>query len=137
VARLRFVTRTVYLCLVCIWAAPATLLGLSLGMLALFTGGTARRVGRVVEIHGGLAKTFLERFPGEPIAMTLGHTVIGRTQAGLDITRAHELVHVKQYERWGVFMLPAYLACSLCLWLIGRDPYRDNPFEKQAFREAP
>lgn len=125
------------MCLVCIWAAPATLLGLSLGMLALVTGGAARRVGRVVEIHGGLAKTFLERFPGEPIAMTLGHTVIGRTQAALDVTRAHELIHVKQYERWGGFMLPAYLACSFWLWLIGRDPYHDNPFEKQAFREAP
>ncbi len=79
----------------------------------------------------------MESFPGEPIAMTLGHTVIGRTEAALDMTRAHELVHVKQYEHWGAFMIPAYLACSLWLWLVGRDPYRDNPFERQAFREAP
>jgi hypothetical protein len=133
----RFIASKLGLCLVCVWAAPATLLGLSLGTLALLTGGTARRVGRVVEIHGGLARMFLESFPGEPMAMTLGHTVIGRTQAALDMTRSHELVHVKQYERWGPLMIPAYLSCSFCLWIMGRDPYRDNPFEKQAFREAP
>ena len=120
-----------------IWAAPATALGLILAMCALVSGGKTRRRGHVLEIHGGLAKRFLETFPGEPIAMTLGHTVIGRTEAALDITRAHELIHVRQYERWGPLMIPAYIACSLWLWLTRRDPYRDNPFEVQAYREAP
>jgi hypothetical protein len=28
-------------------------------------------------------------------------------------------------------------AASLYLWLTGRDPYRDNPFEKEAYGRAP
>jgi hypothetical protein len=71
------------------------------------------------------------------MAMTLGHTVIGRTTAALDLSRRHELVHVRQYERWGPLFIPAYLICSLWLRLAGRDAYRDNPFEVEAFREAP
>ena len=45
----------------------------------------------------------------------------------------HEMVHVRQYERWGPFFIPAYLACSLGLWLAGKDAYRDNPFEREAY----
>jgi len=68
--------------------------------------------------------------------MTLGHTVLGLTGAGLDVVRNHELVHVRQFERWGPFLIPAYLLASLVLWLRGRDAYHDNPFEVEAFREA-
>ncbi|HEX5446697.1 MAG TPA: hypothetical protein VFW87_22965 [Pirellulales bacterium] len=119
------------------WAAPASLLGLVVGAAALATGGKARRVGRILEFHGGAARWLLEHFPGEPWAMTLGHTVLGRTSAALEMSRNHELVHVRQYERWGPAFLPAYLLASLGLWLVGRDPYRDNPFETEAYREAP
>ena len=65
--------------------------------------------------------------------MTLGHCVITRTQADLDYSRQHELVHVAQYERWGPLFVPAYLACSAWMWLRGRDPYLDNPFEEEAY----
>jgi hypothetical protein len=51
----------------------------------------------------------------------------------LDYSRRHELVHVAQYERWGPLFVPAYLACSAWMWLIGRDPYLDNPFEEEAY----
>jgi hypothetical protein len=30
-------------------------------------------------------------------------------------------------------MGPAYLLSSLYLWLAGRNPYRDNPFEREAY----
>ena len=36
--------------------------------------------------------------------------------------------------RMGV--VTAYLGCSLVLWLTGRRPYRDNPFERQAFEQG-
>ncbi len=124
-------------CLRILWAAPWSALGLIVGLAALASGGKVRRVGLVLEIHGGAASWLLERFPAEPFAMTLGHTVLGRTHAALDICRAHELVHVRQYERWGPLFIPAYLGCSLLLWLRGCDPYRDNPFEVEAYREAP
>lgn len=69
-------------------------------------------------------------------AMTLGHVVLGRTPAALDISREHELVHVRQYELWGPLFVPAYLACSLWLWLRGGNAYFDNPFEKEAYSKA-
>jgi hypothetical protein len=94
--------------------------------------------GRVVEFYGGGVKWLLQQFFwGEgAMALTLGHTVLGQTDAALDIAREHELVHVRQYERWGPFMGPAYLGCSLVLWLTGRRAYRDNPFERQAYEEG-
>ena len=41
---------------------------------------------------------------------------------------------MRQYERWGPFFIPAYLAASLWMLVTGRDPYRENPFEREAFR---
>jgi hypothetical protein len=93
----------------------------------------------VIEFYGGAVKwllTGMNRWPFA-IALTLGHTVLGQTDAALDISREHELVHMRQYERWGPLMVPVYLGSSLVLWLRGKDAYRDNPFERQAFREVP
>jgi hypothetical protein len=42
-------------------------------------------------------------------------------------------VHVRQYERWGPAFLPAYLLSSLLQLLRGRNPYRENHFERQAY----
>ena len=70
------------------------------------------------------------------MALTLGHTILGQSDAALDISYAHEMVHVRQYERWGPFMGPAYLICTLILWLMGYRPYRDNPFEREAYNET-
>lgn len=122
-----------------IWASPYTLLGVLLGLLALVTGGGARTRRGAIEVHGGLVRWLLERMPidgGGAMAMTLGHTILGQTPAALDITREHEHVHVRQFERWGPLMGPAYLGCSVWLWL-RRDPrpYRNNPFEVEAYDE--
>jgi hypothetical protein len=109
-------------------------------MGSLATGGRVRLVGRALEFHGGLAAWLLEHAaPGEggAMAITLGHVILGRTAAALEIARRHEWVHVGQYERWGPFFIPAYLLASLGLWLIGRDPYRDNPFERAAYGPDP
>ena len=67
-------------------------------------------------------KWLLTRLPGGQftLAFTLGHTILGQTDAALDISYDHEMVHVRQYERWGPFMGPAYLICMLVLWLMGR-----------------
>lgn len=92
-----------------------------------------RRVEGVWEFHSGAAARF-DRSPLPRVgALTLGHTVIGRNQQTLDETRLHERVHVRQFERWGFLMGPAYLGCSAVLWLCGRDYYRDNPFEREAY----
>ena len=121
--------------LLMIWASPATLLGFTVGVIGLVTGGMAQRRGRVLEFHGGFTRWLLERMPyGQFVmAMTLGHIVLGKTDVALDIARDHELVHVRQYERWGPFFVPAYLIASLWLWFVGGDAYRDNPFEREAY----
>jgi hypothetical protein len=109
------------------WALPATCLGATLGLAALARGARASVVGGVLEVAGGMPRRF--GFG----AITFGHVIIGQSQACLDACRAHEHVHVRQYERWGVLLFPLYLGSSLVQWLRGRDPYLDNRFEKEAY----
>ena len=119
-----------------LWAAPASLPGLVLAGLALATRGRAGIVDGVLEVHGGAAEWVLRRcvpIRGGAQAMTLGHVVVGRTPVCLETTRTHERVHVRQAERWGPFFLPAYLLASGWAFVRGRDPYLDNPFEREAF----
>ena len=120
-----------------LWAFPGTILGLLLLCGALLTKGRVRVRDGVLQAHGGVV-TWLLRYctplPGGVDALTLGHVILGRTDATLAETHNHEMVHVRQYERWGPFFLPAYLLSSLFLFLSGRDFYHDNPFERQAFR---
>jgi len=116
-----------------IWASPGSLLGLLAAALTLMGGGSIACVDHTLECHGGFARWCLERRPFRARAMTLGHVILGRDPAALDATREHERVHVRQYERWGPLFIPAYLACSLYLWLRRRQPYWDNPFEVEAY----
>jgi len=118
-----------------LWASPYSVIGISIGLLGLCTGGRARVIGNTLEFHGGAVRWFVARLPGtfEAEAITFGHTILGRTSSGLDRLRTHEHVHVRQYERWGVLFGPAYLLCSAWLWWRGRDPYRENPFEVEAY----
>jgi hypothetical protein len=67
-------------------------------------------------------------------AITLGHVVLAQTRADLEQTRAHERVHVRQYERWGPFFPLLYLGASLAAWSRGDHPYLDNRFEREARR---
>ena len=78
--------------------------------------------GRTIEFYGGGVKWFLHRLPNGQftLALTLGHAILGQTDAALDISRDHELVHVRQYERWGPLMGPAYLGSSLVIWLAAK-----------------
>jgi hypothetical protein len=118
------------------WAFPATAVGLIFVLLAWLSGGRARVVDGVIEVQGGLVTLFLRGdFPGfsAASARTLGHVILGLDQANLDSSRVHERTHVRQYECWGVLLLPAYLASSWSAWRRGLDPYYDNRFEREAF----
>jgi hypothetical protein len=121
--------------LVRLWAFPTTLVGLPFAALAVATGGHIARVDGVLEARGGWVSRLLRRLPigRQGCAVTLGHVVLGTSRSTLAATRAHERVHVAQCERWGPLFLPAYAAASLWAWLRGRDPYRDNRFEREAF----
>lgn len=117
-----------------LWAAPGTLIGLPLVLLARATGGGAIVRGGTIEAHGGLILPVLERLGrGRTVdAMALGHVVLGRDEVSLAACRAHELAHVRQWERWGPLFLPAYFGASLWALLHGRDPYLANVFEREA-----
>ncbi len=121
-----------------LWTAPWTLFGLTIGGLGLITGGRVQRVGRVIEFWGGGVTAFLNIFPliKGASAVTFGHAVLGRSRSHLDASRRHELVHVRQYERWGPLFVPAYVLVWVLLWVGGKNPYLDNPFERQAYEEA-
>jgi hypothetical protein len=69
-----------------------------IGLIGICTGGHARVRGPVIEFYGGGVKWLLHRFPhGQfTLAFTLGPTVLGQTDAALDICRDHELVHVRR-----------------------------------------
>lgn len=118
-----------------LWVLPASLLGLLPLPLVLLQGGRARLVDGVLEIHGGIVVRILRKVTAS--AMTLGHVVWGCDAESLEVTRLHERVHVRQYERWGPLFIPAYLMSSLVAFLRGKNPYRDNRFEREAFAEAP
>jgi len=123
-----------------VWAFPASLVGLLFFPLAApWNKGRARVVAGVLELHGRPISWVLRKLTlikGGAAAMTFGHVVIGRDQESLDGSRSHERVHVRQYELWGVFFYPAYILSSLWLWVRGRDPYLDNPFEREAYGEV-
>ena len=121
--------------LIYLWTLPTTSLGLIFIPLAV-VGGGMQVVAGVLELYGGGVHGFLRYctlLPGGASAMTLGHVVLGRDRAALDASRVHERVHVRQCERWGPFFLPAYLMASIIAWFRGRDPYRGNAFEMEAY----
>lgn len=119
--------------LLIVWASPGSLIGLTVGVLSVARGGAIRRKGHTLECHGPLVRWVLTRRRIQARAMTLGHVILGCDEHALDVTRAHELVHVRQYERWGPVFIPAYLLSSAYLWFRGCDPYLDNPFEVEAY----
>ena len=109
-----------------LWAAPWSLVGVALGL----TFDTRRR-------HRGVLlcerATWPRRLGWRYRAITFGHVVLCVDDID-EPTFDHELVHVRQYERWGPLFIPAYLVSSLVAVLRGRHPYRDNTFELAARR---
>ena len=116
------------------WAAPCSAVGLFFGTLIVLFGGRITRASGIVVITwrdnkascGRLANSLRYR------AITFGHVVIAVTAEELVRMREHELVHVRQYERWGPAFLVAYPLSGVWQWLRGRKAYRDNHFEVQA-----
>jgi hypothetical protein len=117
------------------WAGPNTLLGAAFGGVVLCLGGRVQFVCGAAEFHGGLVGRAIASLPG-PLsfnAITFGHVILAISEAALCAFREHEQVHVRQYERWGPFFLPAYVVSSIWEVVHGRRAYWDNFFERQAF----
>ena len=121
-----------------LWAAPYSAVGLALGVVALLCGASMRVRSGTLEFGGGRIWSVLSACP-RPVsfcAITFGHVILGDDHATLDRVRPHEQVHVRQYERWGLLFIPAYLVSSLVQLVRRRDPYRDNYFEREARAKA-
>jgi len=120
------------------WTSPNSLIGLVIGGAMILLGARAGRIAGVLEVSGGLVGTLLgpRRIALPWRAMTLGHVILGIDEAALEQSRAHEHVHVRQYEQWGPFFLPAYVVSSLWQLACGRRCYRDNWFERQAYERS-
>lgn len=121
-----------------LWAGPASLLGLVLAAMAAPFGAALRLRSGVLEVTLAPRRSVQAlRVPFLPfVAITLGHVVVARTARDQHRLRAHERVHVAQYERWGPLFLLAYPAESARQLLLGRRPYVDNRFECEARRLA-
>ena len=93
----------------------------------------------VLEVHSPFIAwllrhcTILPGLSGGASAITFGHVVLARDRETLRLTRAHERVHVRQYERWGPAFIPAYLFAAVWGLLTGSGAYAGNVFEREAF----
>lgn len=112
-----------------VWCAPLTAVGL---VVAVASGArprwdTGRRCIVATDVGGpsGLAL----RLVGAG-ANTIGQVVLCRSRAPSAALLDHEAVHVRQGERLGPLLIPAYL------WLNALHGYRDNPLEHAARRGA-
>ena len=117
------------------WAAPASAIGLLLAVPALATGiARAACHSGVLEVSlvGGRWRGRSRAWPF--VAITFGHVVIAQSRRTQRLVRAHERVHVAQYERLGPLFLLAYPLESLLQLLRGSRPYVDNRFEREARR---
>ena len=117
------------------WAAPASLIGLVVALLTIACGGRMRLADGVIEAHGGRLATAVAR-RCRFCAITFGHVVLATDACAAERCRAHERVHVRQYERWGALFFVAYVASSAWQALAGGDAYRDNRFEREARHAA-
>jgi hypothetical protein len=106
--------------------------------IALVSGGSVQVVGGVIEATGGWLRPLLQRaLPGFSIgAITIGHIVLATDATAMAMCRAHERVHVSQFQRWGFFFPFVYTLASLvALWK--RQPiYQGNRYEKEAFEKS-
>ncbi len=65
------------------------------------------------------------------LAITVGHWILAWRP--LDAAElAHEMEHVRQWQRYGVRFIPRYLRASWQAARRGGDRYRDNVFERAA-----
>lgn len=107
-----------------VWAAPWSLFGLLLSL-----SFRHRVVTKGVVLAEGA--DWPRRLGWRYRAITFGHVVLCVDEADEDLL-THELVHVRQYERWGPLFVPVYLIASVVARLRGGRAYADNRFEVAA-----
>ncbi len=135
---LRTLRKACVLALKYAWASPATLVGATFALPALTTGARASVIGGVVEVSGGRIGRWLAVRPARCRfdAITFGHVVLCVDASTAVAVRAHERVHVRQYERLGALFFVLYAGSSVAQWARGGRAYFDNRFEREARAHA-
>lgn len=125
-----------------IWASPITLLAFLIYVCPFW----ALRWYRYVGFHEMAfvwkldeeSPEWLHRAWDGWAAHTFGNIIVAVESPHIsrftELILTHELQHVKQYMKLGVFMLPMYCFFSIVIKLAcgNSDPYLDNPFELDA-----
>ncbi len=125
-----------------LWALPLTSVGLPLVVLskvqhAAQASALRSQHGYVFTAHSKFIARILQLHPmGGMDAVAVGCCILARDAESLIQHLPHELVHVQQAQRWGVFFPVAYLASSIWQLIRGRCAYADNCFERQANAET-
>ena len=70
------------------------------------------------------------------LAITIGPVIVSWRTLDRAELQAHELEHVRQWRRHGLWFIPRYLGASRWAARAGGDPYLANPFEVAARRAA-
>ena len=117
-----------------LWAAPCSIAGLAIGTYAILSGAEAGIRDGTLQICGGRLAHHISRLPTRLriLAFTHGHVIYAIDREAMDANREHELVHVRQYERWGPLFPVLYVGSSLAQKWKGLDPYFMNWFEREA-----
>jgi hypothetical protein len=117
------------------WAGPMTAIGFGLALAAGRLPVWDDQLGCYVATGmRGPSSRLLELLGAD--ANTVGQVVLATPAEPSRVLLAHESVHARQAERFGLLLLPTYV------WLGARYGYRDNPFERAArlgayrFRQA-
>jgi hypothetical protein len=107
------------------WASPLTMTGVTVAVLsgARLRWDTTRRCLIATGVRGPSGAAL--RLVGAG-ANTIGQVVLCRLDEPSDALLDHEAMHVRQAERLGPLLIPAYL------WLNALHGYRDNPLERSA-----
>ncbi len=112
-----------------VWAGPLTTVGFALALAAGRVPVWDEELACFVATGMRGPSSRLLRLLGAD-ANTIGQVVLATPVEPSRVLLAHEAVHARQAERFGLLLLPAYL------WLGARYGYRDNPFERAARRGA-
>lgn len=111
------------------WASPLTIVGFGFAALSGRRPAWSPEHGCfVAEGIRGPSASALQLVGAS--ANTVGHVVLSRQEPISPTLLAHEAVHVRQGERFGLLLFPLYV------WLGARYGYRDHPLERAARRGA-
>ncbi|MFL5767745.1 MAG: hypothetical protein ACJ758_07870, partial [Actinomycetota bacterium] len=92
-----------------VWTLPNTLLGLVAGSLTFQWPRVME--GALVFDRGPRGLTSLMR-SFDRTAMTVGYVIVSSEPVEGTLLR-HEQHHIRQYDRWGPFFIPAYLLLAI------------------------